>query len=390
MLRTVSWTIRGVAFALIGLDTFVRSTGLPTGPGRTAIAAGYLFCGGCLALWAVLDLRAPVGAPAGGPAVPLLLGAVSAVAGAACAQPGAGTTVGLAAIAVIAAGSDLPLSAGWTVAALGVLAVQAGALASGAGRGVFLGYPLLLVVALLAGHNRRAHRLRAEQAALLLDRSEELRAEQRRTAVLDERARIAREIHDVLAHSLGALGIQIQLARALAAQDGGPPPDPRLLETLDRARRMASDGLVETRRAVHALRGGDVPLPEGLEAAAAEHRLRHAASVRLEVHGARGPALGPEQNLHLLRTAQEALVNAAKHAPGRPVSVTLDYRERHVSLTVSNPLCPPGPGRVEAGVATVDGGYGLTGIRERLALLGGTLRADGADGIWTLTARVPR
>ncbi|QKW18144.1 hypothetical protein HUT16_02875 [Kitasatospora sp. NA04385] len=398
MLRIVSWTIRGVAFALIGLDTFVRATGLPAAAGRTAIAAAYLLCGCCLAVWVFLDFRGPTGPFVHGRALPSLLGTVAATAGAACAQPGAGTMVGLTAIAVIAAGSDVPLPAGWTVFALGVLAVQVGALVSGAGRGVFLGYPLLLLVALLAGHNRRAHRIRAEQADLLLDRAEELRAEQRRTAVLDERTRIAREIHDVLAHSLGALGIQIQLARVLAAQESGGATDPRLAEALDRAQRMASDGLVETRRAVHALRGGDVLLPDGLAAAVAEHRSRHGAPARFEVRGPASPGLGPEQNLHLLRTAQEALVNAAKHAPGQPVAVTLDYREHHVLLTVSNPLRPPGSGPQDPGravatvatVATVDGGYGLTGIQERLALLGGSLRTDGSDGTWTLVADVPR
>ncbi|MFD9610698.1 sensor histidine kinase [Streptomyces sp. NPDC004288] len=392
MLRLVSWAIRGLAFALIGLDTFVRSTGLPEGTGRAAIVGAYLLCGACLAVWAVLDLRRPEDEPVRGPAVPVLLATVAAASGVACAEPGAGTMVGLAALVVIAAGSDLPLAAGWTVAAVGVLAVQVGALVSGAGHGVFLGYPLLLAVALLAGHNRRTHRIRAEQADLLLERAEELRAEQRRTAVLDERARIAREIHDVLAHSLGALGIQIQLARALAAQESGPAVDPRLPEVLERAQRMASEGLVETRRAVHALRGGDVPLPDGLAAAVTEYRSRHGAPARLEVRGEVGATLDPEQNLHLLRTAQEALINVAKHAPGQPVAVTLDYQEHHVALTVSNPLRRPGDAPPPAGptVVTVDGGYGLTGIRERLALLGGSLRTDSADGAWTLTAEVPR
>ncbi|MFE6748100.1 sensor histidine kinase [Kitasatospora purpeofusca] len=394
MLRIVSWAVRGVAFALIGLDTFVRSTGLPGGAGRTAVAFAYVLCGCCLAAWAFLDLRRP-GARAPrtpGAAVPVLIGTMALASGVAAAQPGAGTMVGLTAVAVIAAGSDLTLAAGWAVAGLGVLAVQIGAVLSGAGHGVFLGYPLLLAVALLAGHNRRAQRIRAEQADLLLRRSEELRAEQRRTAVLDERTRIAREIHDVLAHSLGALGIQIQLARALAVPDSSGAVDPRLAEVLDRARRMASDGLVETRRAVHALRGGDIPLPDALEAAVTEHRSRYGAPATFELRGGGDRTLAPEQNLHLLRTAQEALVNAAKHAPGQPVAVTLDYQEHHVSLTVANPLRPPGAGSPPPGptVVTVDGGYGLTGIGERLALLGGALSTGSAHGTWVLTADVPR
>ena len=73
------------------------------------------------------------------------------------------------------------------------------------------------------GRNRRAYRVQAEQAAALVEQYERVRTEQRRADVLDERARIAREIHDVLAHSLGALGIQIQAAKAVLT-DTGPNP----------------------------------------------------------------------------------------------------------------------------------------------------------------------
>ena len=255
-------------------------------------------------------------------------------------------------------------------------------IAGGSATGAF-GLPLLLAVGLLAGFNRRSYRVQTEQNAALHEQAEQLRAEQRQVAVLDERTRIAREIHDVLAHSLGALGIQIQAARALLTDHQDVE---RATEVLSVAQRMASDGLTETRRAVHALRTDTVELDEELTRMTATHEQLHSAAVALAVEGAPRP-LPADQTLALVRTAQESLTNAAKHAPHRPVSLTLTYGDDDVTLTIANPL-----GTAEAdGFATLDGGYGLTGMRERLLLLGGTLTAGPADGErWTVTARVPR
>jgi signal transduction histidine kinase len=97
--------------------------------------------------------------------------------------------------------------------------------------------------------------------------------------------------------------------------------------------------------------------------------------------------VAPDATVALLRTAQEALVNAAKHAPGQRVAVQLDYGEHDVRLTVVNALAegraaPAGPG-------TVTGGYGLTGMQERLRLLKGTLVAGPRCGQWVVTAELP-
>ncbi|MER7850640.1 hypothetical protein ABTZ03_42690 [Kitasatospora sp. NPDC096077] len=86
--------------------------------------------------------------------------------------------------------------------------------------------------------------------------------------------------------------------------------------------------------------------------------------------------LGPEQNLHLLRSAQEAPANAAKDAPGRPVTVALEYTDQAVTLTMSNLLrsdrtTGSSGGERSPGFETVDGGYRLTCIHERLLLIGG-------------------
>lgn len=240
-------------------------------------------------------------------------------------------------------------------------------------------------MAFVSGRNRAAYRRQAEQSAALVTQMEQLRAEQRRAAVLDERTRIAREIHDVLAHSLGALGIQLQTARAVLTRydDAG-----RALSLLDQAQRMAKDGLIDTRRAVHALRADTAGLDEELAALADTHRSRHHAGVTFGISGEPRP-LPAEATVALIRTAQEALVNTAKHAPAQRVAIDLEYREDRVHMIISNPLPPgsPGPG---TGFTTVNGGYGLRGMRERLLLIGGSLTAESGDGRWTVTAQVPR
>jgi signal transduction histidine kinase len=114
------------------------------------------------------------------------------------------------------------------------------------------------------------------------------------------------------------------------------------------------------------------------------------AAQRDELTGAR--PLPPEATLALIRTAQEALVNTAKHAPAQPVELGLHYGEDGVQMIISNPLTPGTPGSPIPGTAfgTVNGGYGLTGMRERLLLIGGSLTAAPRDGRWTVTAQVPR
>jgi signal transduction histidine kinase len=250
----------------------------------------------------------------------------------------------------------------------------------------FLLYPFVPLTGLLLGHFVRTRQEQGEQAAALLARTQQLQVEQSRTEVLNERARIAREIHDVLAHSLGALSIQIQAARAVLTDHQDID---RALEVLSTAQRMASDGLTETRRAVHALRSDAVPLDQELSQAARTHRERYGADVAFTV-GGQSRILPPDATVALLRTAQEALVNAAKHAPGQRVSVRLDYGDE-VSLTVVNDLPGhgPPPATASANLHTLDTGYGLTGMRERLRLLNGTLVAGAQDDHWVVAAGLP-
>jgi signal transduction histidine kinase len=166
---------------------------------------------------------------------------------------------------------------------------------------------------------------------------------------------------------------------------------------------MTAEGLVETRRAVHALRSDTLPLGEELAKVTETHARRYGVPVSFDISGSPQP-LPADATIALLRVAQEALVNAAKHAAGQHVVVRLDYADTEVMLVVSNALGPGGDaggsggssGRDVAdtgagsGVRTADAGYGLTGMRERLRLLNGTLEAGGRNGQWIVTAQLPR
>jgi signal transduction histidine kinase len=383
MLRALTWLFRGGGPVLIGVSTF----GYSAASGRDLIIEAVAFAIGAVvvAYWLVADLWPRYQKPR------VLAGALIVMAAAsAFASVGAhgGPLIGFAFMAAIGAGAGSSLLTGCVTTAIALVGVEAGALVTGASATSALGFPLLLIVAFVSGRNRAAYRRQAEQSAALVTQMEQLRAEQRRAAVLDERTRIAREIHDVLAHSLGALGIQLQAVRAVLPKNDDSS---RALGLLEQAQRMAKDGLAETRRAVHALRAGTAGLDEELAALTDTHRSLHRASVSFSVAGQPRP-LPPDATVALIRTAQEALVNTAKHAPLQPVDIGLHYDEDQVRMTISNPLPPSGPDGLGPGAAfsTVNGGYGLRGMRERLLLIDGFLTAAAGDGRWTVTAQVPR
>jgi len=385
MLRTVNWVTRTLGFAWIGLLAFVLAP--PPGTAATLVqVAGYCLLGMALVAMALMEAH-PVPARYHDRVLTLIRGVIAVATGFACGAGYGGTAmVAFGFVAVTMAGSDDSLIAALAVTGAGILAIEISGLAFGTGYGVLFGLPVILLSGLVIGRNRAAYRIQARQATQLLAQREQLQAEQRRADLLDERARIAREIHDVLAHSLGALGIQIQAARAVLTDHGDVH---RAGEILAAAQRMAAEGLVETRRAVHALRTDTLPLHEELARVSDTHAQRYHVPATFDVGGSPGP-LPPDATVALLRVAQESLVNAAKHAAGEGVTVRLDYSDVDVRLTVRNDL-PPGFGSDgEASVSTVNGGYGLTGMRERLRLLNGTLQAGRLDNQWIVTAELPR
>ena len=387
MLRTVNWLARGLGFAWLGLLAFLLAPAHQ--PGAVAVqAAGYCLLGVALLAWALLEMN-PLAARQHHRALTVLRGVIAVASGFAAGAGYGGTAmVAFGFVAAMMAGSDESLAVALALTGAGVLAIEISGLALDSGYGVLLGLPPIVLAGLVVGRNRGAYRIQAEQAAQLLAQREDLEAEQRRADLLDERTRIAREIHDVLAHSLGALGIQLQAVQAVLGEQGDTG---RALSLLGQAQRMAKDGLAETRRAVHALRADTAGLDEQLTALIDAHRSRHHAAVSFRIGGQPRP-LPPEATLALTRTAQEALVNTAKHAPLQPVELGLHYGEGGVQMIISNPLPPGTPGNPVPGTAfgTVNGGYGLTGMRERLLLIGGSLTAAPGDGRWTVTAQVPR
>ena len=378
------WLIRAFFFAVVGVLTFFVQP-----PGATAENAqlvAYVLAGLGLLAWALADMW-PAAARYRARALPVLLGVIAVAGGFACT---AGSNenncpVMLASMATTAAGTDISLGNGWLVTAASMVAIDANWLIyrdGSAQLSAFLLYPLVPLFGLVVGRVLYGRRVQAEQSAALLAQTQQLLAARGQADVLGERARIAREIHDVLAHSLGALGIQIQAARAVLTDHQDID---RAVEILLTAQRMAADGLTETRRAVHALRSDSRPLDEELGRATATYGERYDVKVTLAIGGTPRP-VPPDATVALLRTAQEALVNTAKHASGQQVTIRLDYAERDVRLTVVNHLNGTHVAGTEPGRA---GGYGLTGMRERLRLLNGTLLAGPGEQEWTVTAELP-
>ena len=384
MLRTVNALARALGFVWLGLLAFLIAP--PSAPYAVPVQiACYAVLGLAMLAWTVLE-ASPAGAaryPAW--ALPVARGVIAFASGFAAGAGGGGSAmVVFAFVAAMAAAVNSDLAAAVAVTAAGILAIEVSGLAFGQSYGTLLGLPAIVLAGLVIGRNWGAYRVQAEQAAALLAQREQLQAEQRRADLLDERARIAREIHDVLAHSLGALGIQIQAARLVLHKDAD-----RASDLLAAAQLMAAEGLVETRRAVQALRTDTLPLDEELALITDTHAQRYHVPVSYDTGGVLA-SLPPDATLALLRIAQEALVNAAKHAAGQPVAVRLDYGDADVRLTVRNDLPPGADTRQPADVSTVNGGYGLTGMHERLRLLNGTLEAGRRDGQWIVTAELPR
>jgi signal transduction histidine kinase len=190
-----------------------------------------------------------------------------------------------------------------------------------------------------------------------------------------ERNRLARELHDTLAHSLSAMAVQLEAADALweAAPDEARA---RLAQSLDTTR----DGLAETRRALQALRASPLDdLGLGLavralaESAAARNRLAVDVQAPETIE-----KLSPAVEQCIYRVAQEALENVARHAAAQKASVRLEVRERRVSLTVTD----DGQG-FDVDAALAEDRFGLRGMRERAELVGGALEVTSAPGAGT-------
>jgi signal transduction histidine kinase len=222
------------------------------------------------------------------------------------------------------------------------------------------------------------------QAERLLTELERTRPAEARAAGLAERQRLAREMHDVLAHSLSGMMLQLEAARMLAAAD---PADPRLPEAIERAHHLGNAGLTEASRAIGMLRDEELPGPERLPGLAARFAADRGVPCELTVSGPARP-LPEEARLAVYRVAQEALTNIAKHAAPERVRVSLAYEPEGTRLTVEDFGAVSGTPAV-SGPRVPGGGYGLTGMRERAELIGGDLTAAATDRGFRVELRVP-
>jgi signal transduction histidine kinase len=231
--------------------------------------------------------------------------------------------------------------------------------------------------------NRRLEQTLAENAAL----HERLVAQARDTGVRDERQRMAREIHDTLAQGLTGIITQLQAAE----QAGADRADWHRHVTA--ATQLARESLSEARRSVHELRPEPLEtarLSDALAGVAGRWSSLHGTGVEVTTTGTPRP-MRPEVEVALLRTAQEALANVAKHAQATRVGVTLSYMEHQVALDVRDDGQGFDPARLAGAPHGSDtGGFGLVAMRQRIEGVSGTLQVESEPGVGTgISACVP-
>jgi signal transduction histidine kinase len=242
---------------------------------------------------------------------------------------------------------------------------------------------LVWAVAWFAGERTR---LRREQIAELHDRA--LRAEReaerdRQFAVAQERARIARDLHDSAGHSISLIAVRAGAARLRHERD-----PQRSLAALQAIEELARRTVEELAQIVGTLRDGSPAdaapeTPPGLASLETliAHHTAAGLTVTLDTAGAPQP-LGSAADQAAYRILQEALTNAAHHGSGS-ARIAITFTDAAVDIDITNPV--PANGRARPG-----GGHGIIGMRERASLLGGSLRTERVDGVFRVSARIPR
>ena len=374
-------TLRPLGWALIAVVVASVATQHPglaaTGAGLAVTVAVLAFAAATATVVSNRFLDQPVSVQVG-------VVAVMATAGVALAwlQPRGGTDLAAGAAAWMAI-TRLPLAAGVAVAA----GSAAGQLVATARTGsVATVLAVLLLTTLLSGvaYLMRQSRASQDETELLLAQLADARDAQAEAAVVAERARIAADLHDVLAHSLSGAALQLQGARVLAEREGAAAA---LTGSIERAARLVADGLVNARHAVGALRGSELPSLAQLDQLMASYRDDLHVDVELHVEGTPHP-LPPELGLALYRGAEEALTNVARHAAGAPTQVLLRYGPEATLLEVEN-LRPQASRNPVEMPGNLGGGNGLAGLRDRLESAGGHLEAGPTPHGWRVSLTVP-
>jgi signal transduction histidine kinase len=268
----------------------------------------------------------------------------------------------------------------WVVGTAAVVTVIGGMLIEGQPPSTAI---FTAAVPVLAGVVVRTRRGNTERLAVQERRHEGERA------VLEERQRIARELHDVVAHHMSVIAIQAE-----AAPYKAPDPPKELVESFAEIRASALSGLNELRRVLGVLRSEapDTAPQPGLDDldGLLESARGAGVTVTAGVTGTPRP-LPAGVDLSAYRIVQEALSNAMRHAPGAPVQVKLYYGDAALVVEVRN-TSPPGargPAENDGGVGE-GGGHGIIGMRERATMLGGHLQAGPTEkGEFLVTAALP-
>ncbi len=358
-------------FALAAAEALAGSPGLARGAALLAAAAYTL----------PLALRRSLPLVAGGIvlAMQVLLATVAP-------DGSQATIVPAALLALYSVGRYLPprvadgALAAWVVALTTVVALSASPGDAAVGEAVFAG--LLIVVPWAIGRALRSHAVHVDT---LTREAEDLRRERdqrARDAVVAERARLARELHDVVTHAISVVAVQTQAVRLRLE-----PSQEREAEDLRGVESAARDAMGELRRLLGVLRkDGEAPPLEPQPGLAQLPRLIErvqAAGAEVEV-SVEGPPvlLSPGVDLTAYRVLQEGVTNALRHAPGAPIAISVRYGT-DLGLQVAN-------GGTTRAPASDGAGVGLTGMRERVALYGGTLQAaDRRGGGFLLDVALP-
>jgi signal transduction histidine kinase len=240
-------------------------------------------------------------------------------------------------------------------------------------------------LAWFAGERTRLRRQQLSELEERATRAEREAKQERRLAVAEERARIARDLHDSAAHAINVIAVQAGAARLWQEQDPG-----RSRAALETIEDVAHRTVAEIDQIVHSLRDEHVasesPVEPSPGLAAFDSLIAQHTSAGLPVTVAttgEPRPLGGAVDRAAYRILQEALTNCARHGAG-DASVELAFGTHALELTVSNAVRPDAPLR-----ASLDGGHGLVGMCERAALLGGELEAGRRNRAFQVHARLP-
>jgi signal transduction histidine kinase len=239
----------------------------------------------------------------------------------------------------------------------------------------------------LAGRAIRNQTVLARELAEKAELAEHAREEEERRAIVSERSRIARELHDVLAHNLSVMVVQAGGARRIVEKR----PD-QAVQVADLIERTGREALAELRQLFGPVRHGDgedLQGPVGIDRVEELAARARAAGLSVHVHveGER-VRLPTGVDLTAYRVVQEALTNTLKHGGRAQASVTVSYEPNEVVLSIEDDGVGTGGSRDELG--ELGGGHGLVGMRERVELYGGMLQAGSRpDGGFAVRARLP-